>query len=196
MHINAINYNYNTNNKYNRQQEFKGLIIDRSAIPVINSMSKSDVMEFNKLKRRLSKMKFWDMKLSSIGNQFKEFKFQFIDKRNNRMITDGIYPYDKQGNTIKIYSIIYGPENISTNMTEGLTYKSDNRARKIYDNYIQNLEIVRLKNFKLTPIESLRCKEIEIKMLEEASHFMEKNKTNYLNTEISTKTNIGNTFKL
>lgn len=193
MYINAVNSCCAENKKYS-QRNFYGLIKDRSAAPIIKNMSEKDILELKKIEKRLSRTKFWDMKISSIGNMFKELKFEFIDKKNKRgTITGGIYPYDKKDNTIKIYSIIYGPENISGNIVETLRYKSSNRAEKVYNKYLQNLEMVKLRGYNLTPIESIKSKEIELNMLEESSHFADKNdKLKYINTELTTKKNVGN----
>ena len=196
MYISAINNICSANQKYS-QQQFTGLIKDRSAVPIIKNMSKKDTLELKKIEKKLSKTKFWDMKISSIENKFEELKFEFIDKKNqSRIITGGIYPYDKKDNAIKIYSIIYGPENISSNVIENLRYKSSNRAEKVYNKYIQNLELVRLRGYNLTPLESIQSKVIELNMLEEASHFAEESdKLKYINTKLTTKKSIGNGFK-
>lgn len=195
MQIHAIGSCYN-DNRANTTPPFKSLIKDRSAIPLIETLSKSDTLEFKQIEKRLSKTKFWDMKISTIGEKFKELKFEFIDKKNKHgIITDSIYPYDKENDTIKIYSIIYGPENISKNFTGELKYSSSKRADVVYDKYLQNLETVRLKNFQLSPIESIKSKEIELNMLEEAAHFGDKN-FNCLNTEMNTKSTIGNEYNL
>lgn len=197
MYINAINSSYGLNNKYSKPQTFSGLITDKSALPVINNMPKNDILELKKIKKRLSRTKFWDMKISRIGNIKENLKFEFINKKNcHGVITDGIYPYDKKDNTIRVYSIIYGPENVSGNLVETLRYKSSNRAEKVYNKYLQNLELVRLRGCNLTPLESIKGKVIELNMLEEASYFAEKSdKLKYVNTELTTKNNVGNEIK-
>ena len=195
MRINAIN---NSNGAYcgDRMQSFKGLIKDKSVESIINNMSEKDILELNKIEKRLSKTKFWDMKISKVGNLFEELKFEFVDKKNRHgSITDGIFPYDKQGNAIKIYSIIYGPENISRNVVESLRYKSGSRATVVYNKYLKNLEFLKMRNCNLTPIEKIKSKEIELNMLEESSHFIdESDKLKYLNTEMTTKDRIGNSL--
>jgi len=197
MHINAVNAAYNTNNKYKTYQNFCGLIKDKSVLPVIKKMPKADIGKFKKIQKRLSKTKFWDLKISSSGNIFNEFKFEFIDKKKKSgIITDGIYPYDKVGNMIKVYSIIYGPQNISQNTVKTLQFKSEKRADKLYTEYLQNLEEIRNKGFNLTLLESLKAKVIELKLLEEASRYSEiKDKASYVNTEEITKDYVGNQIK-
>ena len=196
MYISAINSCCITKRKYS-QPHFKGLIKDRSAVPVIKNMSENDIAELKKIEKRLSRTKFWDMRISRVGNATDELKFEFLDKKNKHgIITDGIYPYDKKDNTIKVYSIIYGPENITRNVIEDLRYKSSSRAEKVYNKYLQNIEMVRLRRYNLTPLESIKSKEIELRMLEEASHFAEGNeKLEYVNTELVTKDSIGNGFE-
>ena len=194
MRVNAIDSSYVTAPNNNSKINFKSLIKDKSALPIINSMSESDILEFKQIEKRLSKTKFWDLKISGIGNQFKEFKFRFIDKKHEHgIISDGIYPYSKKGKTINVYSIIYGPENTSHNLVESLKFKSKQRAEQVYQIYRQNLEMVRNRMFNLTPIESLRSKEIEINMLEEAANtpIKEQNLT-HIYTELGTKNTIGN----
>ena len=71
MQVNAVS-NYYTNNKYNNTPSFKSLIIDQSALNILKQLSKEDTFELQKIKKRLSKTKFWDMKISSIGNKFEE----------------------------------------------------------------------------------------------------------------------------
>ena len=191
MHIHAIGNDYNAN------VNFRGLIKDKSALPIIKNMSQQDIAEFKKIEKRLSKTKFWDLKLSSIGNKFKEFKFEFRDKQNKHgVITDGIFPYDKKGNTIKVYSIIYGPENTSMNFVETLKYKTEERATELYEKYLENLETISYRHFDITPVESLKSKEIELNMLEEASQNTEGYKAlDQLQTEIQTKKFVGNDLK-
>lgn len=134
MHINAISGN-DKFKKYNNTT-FNGLIKEQSALPIIESMSDVDKLELKQIEKRLAKTKFWDMKISSIGNAFKEFKFKFINKKNgNNVITDGIYPYNRNGKTISFYSIIYGPENTSLSTVETLRFKSEKRAEELYDKY-------------------------------------------------------------
>lgn len=198
MQITPICSNYNSNNKINTQPKFNGLIKDVSALPIINSMSKKDILELEQIEKRLAKTKFWDMKISAIKDQVKEFLFQFIDKKdNNGIITNGIFPYDKHDDTIKIYTIVYGPENIHTNAIGALKFKSKKRADEIYENYMQNIEFVRNRNFHLTPIESIKSKEIELNMLEESRDLINStNNLNILNSTITTKEHVGNDFKI
>ena len=195
MRINAINSN---NSAYctNKNQSFKSLIKDKSVESIINNMSEKDILELNKIEKRLSKTKFWDMKISKVGNMIDDLKFEFVDKNERHgSITDGIFPYDKKGNAIKIYSIIYGPQNISRNLVESLRYKSSSRATAVYNKYFKNMEFVKLRNSNMTPLEQIKSKEIELNMLEESSHFIdESDKLKYLDTEMTTKDSIGNGF--
>jgi len=193
MHINTIG-NYSTTRNNYLKSGFKALIKDKSALPVIDKMSECDKLEFKKIEKRLAKTKFWDLKISSIGNTFREFKFHFIDKNQQHgIISDGIYPYDQQGDTIRVYSIIYGPENTSRNTVESLKFKSKDRAEELYEKYIQNLEIARYRQFNLTPIESLRNKEVELNMLEESSQTPEQaHSVTYASTDLQTKDMISN----
>ena len=193
MQISAVNNCRITNYKYNTPH-FNGLIKDKSALPIIKSMSESDRLEFKQIEKRLSKTKFWDMKISSIGNEFKEFKFKFINKCNKKgVITDGIYPYDQKGKTISFYSIIYGPENTSLNTVETLLFESKNRAAELYNKYQHNVLYLRNRGYNITPLESLKIKEVEICMLEEASKNTNgKRNLTQINTELQTKVTTGN----
>ena len=195
MYIAAIGSNYGSNHKYS-QKNFTGLIKDKSVEHIINNMSKNDILELKKIEKRLSRTKFWDMKISNINKMFNEFKFEFIDKKNQHVtITDGIHPYDKQDNTIKVYSIIYGDKNISQNIVETLRYKSSARADAVYNKYLKNMDELRHRGFNQSPIESIKSKEIELNMLEEASHFAAKeDKLKYVTTDLKTKNTIGNFF--
>lgn len=196
MHISAIN-SCDFSNKKTTHQQFKGLIKDKSVMNIIKNMSKRDSYEFRKIEKRLSKTKFWDMKISSIGDKLNGIKFEFIDKKKKHgVITDGIFPYRKEGNAINVYSIVYGSENISQNTVQTLKYKSDSRAAAVYNKYLKNIEEVRRKGFNLTPIESIKSKEIELDMLEEAASFADGNKNaKILDTKTTTKLNVGNDFK-
>lgn len=193
MHINAVSNTYNTNNK-NHSPNFQKLIKDKTALPIIKSMSKSEKLEFNKLEKRLARTKFWDLKISGIGDKFKEFKFKFINKKDkNNVITDGIYPYSRDKNAIRYYSIVYGPENTLSNNVEKLSFKSEKRAEELYDKYNQNTLYTRNRGYNITPLESLKMKEVELRMLEEAAE----NKTGHqdiihVSTELKTKNSIGN----
>ena len=194
MRINAVNNSNRTVSAGNCKPVFKALIKDKSAFPIIKSMSEADTLEFKKIEKRLSKTKYWDLKISGIGDVFKEFKFHFMDKKRvHGLISDGIYPYDKQGNTIKIYSIIYGQENTSGNMLVSLKFKTERKADEMYDKFLQNAEMLRNRQFCISPIESLKVKEHELNMLEEAFHTEEEMQdAKCLYTKIQTKNTVGN----
>ena len=83
MHINAINNSYNNGCQNNKNQNFGRLIKDKSFLPILNKMSETDKIEFKKIEKKLSKTKFWDMKISAIGNKFDELKFHFINKKTD-----------------------------------------------------------------------------------------------------------------
>lgn len=191
MHINAVNkYGCTPNNNPN----FKKLIKDRSALNIIDKMSSSDIAEFKQIEKRLAKTKHWDLKISSIGNKFKEFCFQFIDKSNkHRVITNGVYPYAQQEKTIDIYSIIYGPENISQNTVETLLYESKERAQELYEKYMQNARFAINRGYNLSPLEALKIKEVELNILEEA--IKSKNQETII-TDFMTKSTTGNNLKV
>lgn len=194
MHISAISNN-NVNSKFNSKLSCKGLIKDPSALPIIQGMLKNDIIEFEQIEQRLSKTKFWDLKISSIGDKFKEFKFHFINKKSNHVITDGIYPYDKTGKSIKFYSIVYGSENTSLNTLETLIFKTKIRADELYDKYMQNVLYARNRAYNITPLESLKMKEVELDMLEEASELpTENHKVATISTDIQLKSSTGNEF--
>lgn len=193
MQINAIGTNPAAD-KYKTESNFKRLIIEKSAMPIIESMSESDKLEFKQIEERLSKTKFWDLNLSSIKNQFNEFKFKFLHKKGKHgMITDGIYPYDIKGNSLKFYSIIYGPENTSLNNVETLNFKTEKRAEELYDLYKQNNQYIANRRYNISPLESLKMKEFELNMLEEASENsgLRSIRQNIL-TEFNTKETTGN----
>lgn len=190
MHVSPINSTYTMLPK----QNFNGLIKDISAIPIIEKMSEGDKSEFEKIEKRLSKTKFWDLKISSIGNLFKDFKFSFIDKRNKQnIISDAIYPYDKDGDTIKFYSIVYGPENTSKNYIESLKFSSKKRVDEVFENYKKSFQMIIDKRFNITPIESLQAKETQLNMLEEASATLEEGHRQIpVITGFATKETVGN----
>ena len=157
------------NNSNNKTQSFEKLIKDKSALQVINSMTESDKVEFKNVEKRLKKTKFWDLKIFGIGDKFKEFKFEFIEKsKKHCIITGGIYPYNRSQNTIDVYSIFYGPKNILSNTVEHLKFSSEERAQELYDAYRKNSEFMINCHGSIRPIEALRGKEIELNMLEEA----------------------------
>ena len=191
MRINAVSSNYNATRWNNTP--FNGLIKERSALPIIKSMSDEDKLELKQIEKRLSKTKFWDIKVSSIGNEFKEFKYKFINKNNGGVITDGIFPYAQQGKTISFYSIVYGPENTLLNNVGTLRFKSEKRAEELYEKYQQNALYARNRGYNMTPVESLKMKEVELKMLEEASKTTNgKRNVTQVNTEYQTKSTTGN----
>jgi len=195
MYISAIGSGYGANRaRNNKQPNFKNLIKDYSAKKIIDKMSQEDRIEFEQIEKKLSKTKFWDMKISSVGKKFQEFSFEFIDKLNKRgVITGGIYPYNKEANTISVYTIIYGPENISRNTLETLKFKSKERADEIYEEYIENARYIINRSFNVSPLERLKSKVVELNMLEEAAQVegSSKNLTT-VSTEFVTKNNVGN----
>lgn len=168
MQVQAINYY--SDKAANTKIGFKSLIKDPSALPIINKMSKADILELKKIERKLSRTKFWDLKILGIGKQFEEFKFNFISKANNKnIITEGIFPYKRSGNTINFHSIVYCPENVALSSADTLKFKTEKKAKELYNKYQRNIDFWVNKHYKLTPIESLKIKEIELKMLDEAS---------------------------
>ena len=195
MHIDATNSNYNTNNN---KPNFGRLIKDKTVLPIIKSMSEGDKLEFKQIEERLSKTKFWDVKISGIGDMFKEFKFQFIDKKNKKnVITDGIYPYAQNDNTIRCYSIVYGPENTASSNLETLQFKSEKRAKELFEQHHQNYLYIRNRGYNITPLDHLRMKEVELNMLEESSVIAQgKHKISTVDTGFHTKSTTGNDFSL
>jgi len=192
MRINAIGNN-SVVNKYNTPH-FTGLIKDKSALSVINRMSDGDKVELRQIEQRIAKTKYWDMKISTLSNKFNELKFRFINKKNNNnIITDGIYPYERQGDTIRFYTIVYGPENTSCNTVETLKFKTEKIAEELFDKYQQNALYSRNRGYNITPIESIKMKEVELNMLEEASETTQgKRKIKPIVTKINTKSFVGN----
>lgn len=195
MQVNAINNSYSTNNN---KPNFGILIKDKTALPIIKSMSEGDKLELKRIEKRIAKTKFWDLKISGIGDKFKEFKFQFIDKKNkNNVITDGIHPYDQNGNTINCYSIVYGPENAASSNLETLQLKSEKRAKELFDQHHQNNLYTRNLGYNVTPLESLKMKEVELRMLEESSAITHgKHKVSKVDTNVHTKSTTGNNFSI
>lgn len=195
MRINAID-NYYNSNKYNKKPSFGTLIKDNSVLPIINNMSKPDKLEFEQIEKRIAKTKFWDMKISSIGDKFKEFTYSFLNKNPKEgVITGGIYPYNILKNKIKFYTIIYGPENTTFNTIDTLTFKSPERAKELLDKYVENNFFAISRRYNLTPLETLKMKEVELEMLEEASeNIREKHNMTKIETEVKTKSTIGNNF--
>ena len=193
MHISAIDSNYNTNCPNNKNQNFGRLIKDKSVLPILHNMSETDKIEFKKIEKRLSKTKFWDMKISAIGDKVKDLKFHFINKKHKHgVITDGIYPYRRDDNTISIYSIIYGPENVSQNLVEDLKFSSKKRASEVFEKYSENRNMIINKRYNLTPLEKIKSKEIELKMLEEGYRNIHKNSKVFKSVDKQTKNFIGN----
>ena len=198
MRINAINSAYCTNyaNSNNTNLNFKNLIKSNSALTVLEGISKEDAQELKQIEKRMSKTKFWDMKISSASNTFKELCFDFIHKkRMPGKITDGIYPYDRIGNKIKFYAIVYGPENSSFNSVDTLEFKTEERAKELYDKYKQNNMYIINREYNITPIESIKMKEVILNMLEEAEEYTKKgHAVTIVNTNIRTKNSTGNDF--
>ena len=193
MRIDKI-YNRNIDYKQNNVPSFTALIKDSSALPILNSLSESDLFEFSQIEKRISKTKFWDMKISAIENKFKELKFHFINKKNSKnIITDGIYPYDRQNNTIRYYTIVYGHENTAANYTGTLKFQSEKRAQELYDTYKQDISFLRNRGFNISVLDSIKIKENELNILEEASGITQDIKdTNIKSSEIELKSTVGN----
>ncbi len=191
MRINPINY-YQDNSI---QPNFKSLIKDKSALKVIKEMSDSDVAEFNKIEKILSKTKFWDLKVYGV-NKFKSFKFEFISKKNQHgIISDRIYPYNRNKDSINIYTITtssdygYNAENI----VETLKFSSKKKAEELYNMHLEDVKASVEKHWILTPLENLKSRLLHLNMLEESYKYMRKkiHKTKVVNTLYSTKNTIG-----
>jgi hypothetical protein len=193
MRINSICSSFNADYKHNTKPKFRGLIKDKTALPIINNLSKEDRIEFRKIEKRLAKTKYWDMKISSLGDKLNEFKFQFINKKNNSIISDGIYPYNRDGKTIRYYSVVYGPEDTFNNTIESLKFKTEKRAEELYNKYEENIETLANRRCNISPVESIKMKEVELRMLEEAFDSYGKNHhSKTVTTELQTKRNVGN----
>jgi hypothetical protein len=129
-----------------------------------------------------------------MGTKFKEFKFHFIDKKNkNGVITGGINPYNQHENKIDIYSIFYGEENTPMSGVSTLTFRSEERAAQLYEEYNQKVLYMRNRNYNLSPVEVLKIKELELNMLEESSALSHKSTNMHtLQTKIHFKEKTGN----
>ena len=191
MQVNAINSS--TNNR----TVFRKLIIDKSVAEHIHTMPERDQAELSEITKRLSKTKFWDLKVYSVYNNLKNLSFNFIAKsHNNRIISDSIFPYDKSNKNIQIYSIVYGDENSSKNVIETLKFKTKKRADELYKQYTDSIQYLQSRNFNVSPIELIKNKEIQINMLEEA-YKNRKYSTNkkIIDTHITTKTQVGTSLR-
>ena len=70
---------------------------------------------------------------------------------------------------------------------------TEKRAEELYDKYHQNVLYVRNRGYNISPIESLKMKEVELRMLEESSRTTNcKRKITQVNTEYQTKPTTGN----
>ena len=188
MYIYSIQYS-TAQNKTN--PNFGKLIKDKSALRIIQKMSKDDVTELNKIEKRLSKSKSWDLEISDSGIN-DAFKFKFIHKKKQHgSIDDAIYPYNIQDNKLQIYSIIHGKEQgmDSVSIIETLVFKSAKIANKLFSKYHKYVEEGTKKHWFLTPIENLRNRELQLQMLEKGYH---NQKSSFVNTEYKTKNTIGN----
>lgn len=194
MHISAINVYCNTNyKKDNYQPNFQKLIVDNFALRVVKKMSKEDKVEFQNIKKRLSKTKYWDLSISAAGEKFKNFVFKFINKKDPKAsINDTIYPYNLENDTIHIYTIDYKNGNNTQNIVEALKYENAEKAKQIYNDYLENNKISMNKHWILTPLENLISREKQLNMLEEAYKNMGRSERhNVLNTHCQTKDTVG-----
>ena len=70
---------------------------------------------------------------------------------------------------------------------------SSSLAKKLYNDYADNVLYARNRGYNITPIESLKMKEVELKMLEESARTTNgKRSITQLNTEAQTKQTTGN----
>lgn len=189
MYIYPMQYDVIKNKK---NPNFGKLIKDKSALRIIQKMSKEDVVELNKIEKRLSKTKLWDLKIFDSGNN-DAFRFKFMHKTNQHgSIDDAIYPYNIQDNKLQIYSIIHGKEQgmDSVSIIETLVFKSAKIANKLYSKHKAYVEEANKKHWLLTPIENLKNRELQLQMLEQGYQYGQKG--NFVNTEYKTKNTIGN----
>jgi hypothetical protein len=189
MYISAIN----KCNPDNKTPYFGRLIKDMSSLNVINGMSKSDIVELGKIEKRLSKSKFWDLKISSLDKEHKDLNFTFIRKgENHGIIANGIHPYKKNADTISIYTLNESSNFDTISSIEDLKFKTIEIADRIYDSYLKSVQFLFKKNWKLSPIESIKNKEIQLHMLEQAYEHMGGSKNQqYLSSFASTKKTVG-----
>ncbi len=82
-------------------------------------------------------------------------------------------------------------------MVEDLKFSSPKRAEKVFENYNENQKTIINKNFQLTPIESLKQKEIELNMLEEGYRTRHRLQAKvFKNLDPQLKSDIGNDLKV
>jgi hypothetical protein len=194
MRINKIE-NYTPQN--NNQPSFGKLIKHYSALKVIAKMSAKDKAEFKEIEQRLSKTKFWDLKILGTGKKIKNFIFEFVNKKDNSVIKNSIFPYDIKDNIIRFYTIAPAGDKYNSMDTVGtLKFKSAQRANAIHEEYATNVAQSSDKHWVLSPLENLKNREIQLNMLEEASLNMGNIETVFTNSKmLSTKNTIGNNIK-
>ena len=154
-------------------------------------MTQNDILELKEIEKDLDKTKFWDLRIFGVGTKLKNFKFEFINRNNNQLIIhNSIHPYNKKDNTIYAYTVIGN----GINKIEELKFESAKRADEIFDSYQQSVKIATEKHWLLTPIENLRNRVQQIKMLDEAYQNMQNisNNTKIIDTISHEKHNVGN----
>jgi hypothetical protein len=123
--------------------------------------------------------------------------FEFVNKKDNSVIKNSIFPYDREDNIIHFYTIAPAGDKYNSMDTIGtLKFKSAQRANDIYEEYAINAAKSSDKHWVLSPLENLKNREIQLNMLEEASLSMGNIETVFTNSKMfSTKNTIGNDLK-
>ena len=194
MRVNTIE----TNNTANTRQQFTGLLCDRCAKKVIDMMPTEDIVEFNRIKKSLSKTKNWDLRLSSVGRDFKNFVFNFANKINKQggVVIDDLIPYRLDSDSIVAYTTVKLEEGFVLNTVKSFKFESAEKAKALYDAYEQHVAEATKKYWVLTPLENLKNRVVKLKILEESvqNHNFDDLSTS-VNSMITTKTYIGNGYK-
>lgn len=194
MRVNTIE----TNNTANTRQQFTGLLCARCAKKVIDMMPTEDIVEFNRIKKSLSKTKNWDLRLSSVGRDFKNFVFNFANKINKQdgVVIDDLIPYRLDSDSIVAYTTVKLEEGFVLNTVKSFKFESAEKAKALYDAYEQHVAEAAKKHWVLTPLENLKNRVVKLKILEESlqNHNFDDLSTS-VNSMITTKTYIGNGYK-
>lgn len=165
MQVQGVNNNYNKNYK----PVFSSLIAKESAQKLIEQISQREEKDFKILCNRLSRTKFWDLRLGTMENNPEELWGEFVYKKNTRKIYKfGIYPFEIKDNKVQIYPIIGD----SMDNIDKIKFSSPSRAQAMINLYKrQNQELVK-NNFKSTNLQKLTRWTEQLEFLDEAYRYM------------------------
>lgn len=157
MQVNRIQ-----SNNYGNQPNFGMLKFDKSAIPILKTLTADELTQVVKLKKEAAKTKRWNLTISSVSDR--KFYAKYKDSRGlepeHHVSLDS---YRLNNDTVYVHSYT-----CDENVHDKLRFPTAERASEVYDS-------MRTEYYKLSPIEQIKKFVNTLRYLDESYEYMAKN---------------------